>query len=195
MADVIARLGGTPRLDLVSVEVPLCGIPVATVSEMLGVLAVPGFVEIPVAAVSADSVRSLTAAGLRLKLRTGGVVPGAFPTEAELAEVIARCAAESLAFKCTAGLHNAVRHSDPRTGFEHHGFLNVALAVHAAVSGRDDLVQAALAEQDPVAVAAAVQSLSTRDVGAIRRLFCSVGTCSVSDPIGDLTTLGFVGPS
>ena len=40
-------------------------------------------------------------------------------------------------FKCTAGLHNAVRHRDPDTGFEHHGFLNVLLATRASLDGAE----------------------------------------------------------
>ena len=38
-------------------------------------------------------------------------------------------------FKCTAGLHNAVRHRAADTGFEHHGFLNVLLATRQAFDG------------------------------------------------------------
>ena len=44
------------------------------------------------------------------------------PSEAELAAVVAACAGPRLPFKLTAGLHHAVRHLDPETGFEQHGF-------------------------------------------------------------------------
>jgi acyl-CoA synthetase (AMP-forming)/AMP-acid ligase II len=37
-------------------------------------------------------------------------------------------------FKCTAGLHNAVRHTG-QDGFEHHGFLNVLVATRLLFDG------------------------------------------------------------
>ena len=53
-------------------------------------------------------------------------------------------------FKCTAGLHHAVRHRAADTGFEHHGFLNVLLAVAAALTGEDaGEVAAELADPTP----------------------------------------------
>ena len=45
------------------------------------------------------------------------------------------CVDRGVAVKCTAGLHHAVRHTDPATGFEHHGFLNVLLAASALAEG------------------------------------------------------------
>ena len=36
-------------------------------------------------------------------------------------------------FKCTAGLHHAVRYTDPTTGFRHHGVLNILVATARAV--------------------------------------------------------------
>ena len=44
--------------------------------------------------------------------------------------------ARSVPFKCTAGLHQAVRHTGATTGFEHHGYLNILLATARAVGGR-----------------------------------------------------------
>ena len=104
-----------------------------------------------------------------------------------------RCAAERLPFKCTAGLHNAVRHRDPHTKFEHHGFLNVALAARtAATTGSASATAAVLAERDPNELAAAVRTLTPQDVAALRAMFCSFGTCSITEPIGDLVAMGLV---
>ena len=55
---------------------------------------------------------SVAARSCRLKFRTGGVTADAFPTEAEVAAWIAAALDRELPFKCTAGLHNAVRHRD-----------------------------------------------------------------------------------
>ena len=72
----------------------------------------------------------------RLKLRTGGPdgrrVPERRPSSPRAS---ARPWTARLAFKCTAGLHHAVRHGDPTTGLTHHGFLNVLLATRASLDG------------------------------------------------------------
>ena len=68
------------------------------------------------------------------KFRTGGLAAELFPTPVELAAVICACRDRELPFKLTAGLHHALRHTDPETGFTHHGFLNVLVA--AARRGR-----------------------------------------------------------
>jgi hypothetical protein len=97
-----------------------------------------------------------------------------------------------LRFKLTAGLHHAVRHTDPTTGFEHHGFLNVVLAVHAALTESDDDLAAMLAERDASVVAAAVADLDESARGLVRSRFLSLGTCSITDPVDDLRGLGLL---
>ncbi len=91
-----------------------------------------------------DTLASERAAGVRIapKFRTGGLAAELFPTPGELAAVICACRDRELPFKLTAGLHHALRHTDPETGFTHHGFLNVLAA---------DLVAAGGAEVDEVA--------------------------------------------
>ena len=127
-----------------------------------------------------------------LKLRTGGETPDAFPDEARLASALADALARGLRFKLTAGLHHAVRHTDPATGFEHHGFLNVVLAVHATLTESGDDLAATLAERDATVVAAAVADLDEAARGLVRSRFLSLGTCSITDPVDDLRKLGLV---
>ena len=55
----------------------------------------------------------IAAAELRLKFRTGGVTADAFPSAAELAPCIDAALDREPPFKCTAGLHHAVRHTRP----------------------------------------------------------------------------------
>ena len=81
-------------------------------------------------------------------------------------------------FKCTAGLHHAIRHRDHETGFEHHGFLNVLLATRLAFDGGDP-AEVAQVLDDHYAndlVALARQS----DLAGARRWFTSFGSCSVT---------------
>lgn len=126
-----------------------------------------------------------------LKLRTGGETAEAFPDEDRLASALSDALAGGLRFKLTAGLHHAVRHTDPATGFEHHGFLNVVLAVHAALTGSGGLA-ATLAERDVSVVASAVADLDEAARGLVRSRFLSVGTCSITDPLDDLRGLGLL---
>jgi hypothetical protein len=126
-------------------------------------------------------------AGLRLKLRTGGVGADTFPAPDELARCIDAALDRETPFKATAGLHDAVRHTDPATGFAHHGFLNVLLATRVALDGGD--VEAALRSHTP---AEEISSGPTTEQGwqSARRWFTSFGSCSVDDVHEDLVGLG-----
>jgi hypothetical protein len=126
-----------------------------------------------------------------LKLRTGGETPAAFPDETQLTSALTAAVAQGLSFKLTAGLHHAVRHTDPATGFEHHGFLNVILATHAALSGEGDVAEA-LGTRDPALVAAAITDLDESARGDVRSRFLSFGTCSINEPLDDLRGFGLL---
>ena len=151
------------------------------------------YVELPQAApdhgwlAAADVVAASEA---RLKFRTGGVEPHLFPTAATVAAWIDAALDRETPFKCTAGLHHAVRHRDHTTGFEHLGFLNVLLATRAAFDG------AATAEVTAVLDDSYVNDLvalaRTSDLAGARRWFTSFGSCSVTEPLDDLTALGLL---
>jgi hypothetical protein len=155
---------------------------------------VPVYVEPPLAPGLVGSHGWLAAldevagADLRLKLRTGGATADHFPSATTLATAIDAALDRELPFKCTAGLHHAVRHRAADTGFEHHGFLNVLLATRSALDG-DDVV-AALDEGDPAAVVRRVQQAGSESLTRARRWFTSFGCCGVTDPWRDLVDLG-----
>jgi hypothetical protein len=189
-----------PRLRLRAVEVPvLSGTPEqsAAADELTATLdgtplaGASAFLEVPCAHLGADTVALISERRYRVKLRTGGVTADAFPGEAQLGRCIALLATQRLPFKCTAGLHHAVRHRAEDTGFEHHGFLNVLLAVAAALDGADETeVTAILADEDPDHVAAGIGGLDPETGAQARSLFTSFGTCSTEEPVADLVTLG-----
>lgn len=132
----------------------------------------------------------IAAAELRLKLRTGGLDADAFPSPHELAGCIEAALDREMAFKCTAGLHHAVRHWDPQTGFDHHGFLNVLLATKALFDGASvDDAAGLLAERDADVL---VERATDDTVASARRWFTSFGSCSVVEPLEDLQKLGLV---
>ncbi|MFW5418399.1 hypothetical protein J0910_17460 [Nocardiopsis sp. CNT-189] len=157
---------------------------------------VAGYVEVPRGTDPRPLLEAVAERGRRAKLRTGGTTAGAFPDEAELAAAVHAAVAGGTPFKCTAGLHNAVRHTDPETGFEHHGFLNVLAATGAALRGASvPELAGVLAERDGGVLAAAARAEEAR-AAAVRTAFTGFGTCSVTEPLADLAALGLLpGPA
>ncbi|MFB6890826.1 hypothetical protein ACFCX4_16095 [Kitasatospora sp. NPDC056327] len=157
---------------------------------------VPAAVELPRELLRGDALDEvldvLVDSPYRAKFRTGGLVAGAFPDEDELAGLLTGCSRRGLPYKCTAGLHNAVRHTDPVTGFEHHGFLNVLLA--AQETDRRTAAEV-LAERSGETLAKAVLALSGHQVTVIRNSFTAFGTCSIAEPLDDLAALGLLSPA
>jgi hypothetical protein len=121
--------------------------------------------------------------GAQAKLRCGPTPP---PVD-ELAAAMHACREHGLRFKATAGLHHAVRQNG------RHGFLNL---IAAAIFGDEE---AALAEEDAHAFRLDGESFRWRgraasiaDVQRGRALFVAFGSCSFSEPVEDLRTLGFL---
>jgi hypothetical protein len=135
----------------------------------------------------------LAGADVIAKYRTGGTDAGAFPSEEEVAEVIGPAVRLGVPLKFTAGLHHAVRYTDAATGFEHHGFLNLLLAVKSALEDGGEAEGAAeLALRDPAAVTSSIRDWTADEVGAVRRSFRSFGCCGVEEPVADAVSLGLV---
>ncbi len=115
--------------------------------------------------------------GTMLKLRCGGPDTRDTPSACQLGGAIEHCVEHDVPFKLTAGLHHAVRTE------RNLGFLNILAAVDAAITGSDPVP--ALLESDPAA-------LKVTDPAAVRRLFRSIGTCSIDEPLDDLRALGLI---
>ncbi|MDN3239978.1 hypothetical protein [Glycomyces tritici] len=143
----------------------------------------PVFAELPFGDDALDAVRST---GFTPKFRTGGLAAEFFPAPETLAAAISGCRLRGLRFKLTAGLHQAVRHRDPATGFDHHGFLNVLVAAADAFEGaRTDDLTATLASTDAADLAARARRVLDRP----RALWTGYGSCSIDEPLHDLTEL------
>ena len=160
---------------------------------------VPVYVELPhqdtghAWLAAADEV---SGAELRLKFRTGGLEADAFPHARTLAAWIDAALDRETPFKCTAGLHNAVRHTgaDARDHpVDRHGFLNVLLATRVAFdgAGRDDVV-GLLEQRDHEALLGLWRDQGEDAMARARRWFTSFGSCSVTEPLDDLITLGLL---
>lgn len=171
------------------------------------------FFEFPVGvAGSAKDCRGFVAAlageQAAAKIRTGGIVPAAFPMPAEVAAFIDACAAAGVPFKATAGLHHPLRGTHPLT-YEPNcasgamfGFVNVFLtAAFVRMKGPNDAeALALLAEEDQAnftwcdeVVSWRGHGLETGQIAAARERFClSFGSCSFDEPTGDLRKLGWL---
>jgi hypothetical protein len=163
------------------------------------------FVEIPIDRDPSPLVDALAQAGLRAKVRAGGVVPEAFPAVADLARFLAECVRAGVPFKATAGLHHPLRAEHPLT-YEPgcargtmFGFVNVFLAAALLRAGAPAAEAAALLEErDPARFAITPAAIAWRDhrldAGALaeaRTLAIGVGSCSFDEPGGDLRALGW----
>ena len=155
----------------------------------------PVHVELP----AADPTSSWLAAAdvvaeaeLRLKFRTGGVEAHLFPSASAVAAWIDAALDRETPFKCTAGLHRAVRHTSAE-GFEQHGFLNLLLATRHAFdgAGREDVVEL-LERREGAGLAVEARAA---DLAGARRWFTSFGSCSVTEPWDDLTALDLISPT
>jgi hypothetical protein len=200
LPDAVSASADDSRLRLTAIEVPIGvdGDPAAAAHEAVRAFSqltddIAAFVELPRIAGWRDALSLVAARGYGVKLRTGGLVADAFPSEIEVAEFVRASVTEGAPFKCTAGLHQAVRHGDQHSGFEHHGFLNILLATHAATEGGsvDDLIEI-LASKETAALVATTLGVDASAAAAIRSSFTGFGTCSVDEPVDDLAALGLI---
>lgn len=190
----VEAANGSQRLVLRSVELSSRPSGVgSSVEALLAQLApdVAGYVELEPGVSFGPDAQVVAAAGQRVKLRGGGASAANFPSEQDLAGCIVACLQAAVPFKLTAGLHRAVRHADSMTGFQHHGFLNVLVAVASRDSSVND-VAATLAEPDGGVLAECIRSWSVADITRVRERFVSFGTCSTSEAADDLRALALI---
>jgi hypothetical protein len=164
------------------------------------------FFEFPVSADCRGFVAALAGEPAAAKIRTGGVVPGAFPTPAEVLAFINACASVDVPFKATAGLHHPVRGSYKLTyekdcaSAPMYGFLNVFLAAcFVRIKGANDAeALRLLADEDPASfkflddvVSWQGHGLEVTQVAAARESFAlAFGSCSFDEPVEDLRRMG-----
>jgi hypothetical protein len=167
------------------------------------------YIEIPIDRDPRDLVAAIGHGGRRAKARTGGVTQEAFPETGDLLRFLRETVRLAVPFKATAGLHHPLRaryrltydEDGPRgTMF---GFLNLLLAVAFLRSGMEEaeVVARVLEEGEPDAIQADDTGITWRGrhldlkaLGDARRLgMISFGSCSFTDPLGDLEALHLLG--
>ncbi len=164
------------------------------------------FFEFPVSADCRGFVAALSGEQAAAKIRTGGVVPGAFPTPQEVIAFLNACDAADVAFKATAGLHHPVRGSY-RLTYEKdcasapmYGFLNVFMAAcFIRIKGANDADAIRLLTDESAASFKFLEDvaswsghgLETAQIAAVRESFAlSFGSCSFDEPVQELVKIG-----
>lgn len=134
------------------------------------------------------------------KLRTGGTTPDLVPPPYAVASFLLECGRRSLPVKFTAGLHQATYHFDEAVGANLYGFLNALIGGVFALTGttnNEDELVALLTESDAGAFVFEDESvrwrdkrLTTEQIRDARSLVRSFGSCSVTEPVEALRSLG-----
>ena len=143
----------------------------------------------------------------RAKIRTGGITAEAIPSGEQLAHFLVEAAKTKVAFKATAGLHHPLRamqkltYEPDSTSAIMHGFINLFVAATIAYRGAAaGEVTDALNEQNSAAfqwnkntLTWRTHRLSSKQIAETRKNFAiSFGSCSFTEPIGDLKALGWL---
>ncbi|MDP9024232.1 MAG: hypothetical protein M3N13_02505 [Candidatus Eremiobacteraeota bacterium] len=175
----------------------------AMLAESAGLRDLPMYVEFPrderTASMLGDAMHALKRYRLHAKIRCGGVVPSAFPSSSELATFIFAASQAGIAFKATAGLHHPVRHDSMPLGVKMHGFLNILAAAAIAPDAHIDTLAQILDEErpqefrfEPEAFIALGRRFALDEIARARTSFAAYGSCSFSEPVGDLTALSIL---
>jgi hypothetical protein len=208
---------GRAAIDSLEVKTPT-GEDVARAASLLAGQRRQLACEVPLVPDPAPLLGAVRSARVSAKFRTGGVVPEAIPSAADLARGIWRASLAGVPFKATAGLHHPLRGEYPLT-YEPdgaratmHGFLNVFLAgALAGTLARERSGAAAeevpqvlielLEERDPGRLRIEPEAIAWREhrialeslEQARRSAALSFGSCSFEEPVDDLRRLGLLG--
>lgn len=168
------------------------------------------YFELPLAEASA-LLPAVAQTGRRVKMRTGGIVPEAFPAPEAIVAFLQGCLTSGVAAKATAGLHHPVcgryrltYDEQPQTG-PMYGHLNLLLAAACLLDGGDPATAIALlTEQDAGRLHCAPTALQwDGPAGAVRfdrtllsrlrsTLLASIGSCSFTEPVDELRALHWI---
>ena len=154
--------------------------------------------------------RCMAGSPLRAKVRTGGVTLEAFPSPADLLRFIAGSLRAAVPFKATAGLHHPLR-ADYRLTYapdssrgRMFGFLNVFLTAAALHSGMGEAEALELLEEGSLAAFhfsddgvrwRGFRLGLTQLQQARRETIIAFGSCSFTEPIGELQAFHLLQPS
>jgi hypothetical protein len=166
------------------------------------------YIEIPIRRDPRSLIEAIGHGGRRAKVRTGGVTQDAFPETGDLLRFLREIVRQAVPFKATAGLHHPLRATYPLTYAEGgprgtmFGFLNLLLTVAFLHSGMDGAEAARVLEEgesdafqaDDSGITWRGRHLDVEALSNARRLgMISFGSCSFTEPLGDLEALHLLG--
>lgn len=199
-----AAMNGAPMVDTVEVRASSAAV-VPHLARHLSNFMV--YVEFPSTDDPSFCLDAVAAAGVRAKIRTGGVTPDAFPPASQIVRFLRGCAERDVAFKATAGLHHPLCNRYPLTYApdaptgEMLGFLNVFIAAAFARKGLPEHeLMHLVKERDPSSLRFSDDCIRWNDeemgiqqLTDIRTSFAiAFGSCSFREPIDDLHQLGLL---
>jgi hypothetical protein len=200
--------GGGPALVADTIEVKASS--VSAIEEIMHRIprSLQAYVEVPIERDPRDLLAAVARLGGRAKVRTGGITADAFPTTSDVIRFMRRCVEANVPFKATAGLHHPLRGEyrltyapDSPTGVMF-GFLNLFLASAFLRVGMEDAEAARLLEEgslealqfDDAGVTWKGHRVSLKTLHDARRVgVVSFGSCSFTEPIGDLEAIHLFG--
>jgi hypothetical protein len=216
---VSALLGPDARLDIARVDAfNAMQAGRAVVDSLEGKFTTPGeietaaemvkgrmqlYAEIPLDRDPEPLIAAVKRAGVRAKMRTGGVVADSVPPPSLVVRFMRACLDANVTFKATAGLHHPLRAEYPLTydagaaSGVMFGYLNVFLAAAVMANGASDAdAIRVLEERDPSAFSFdgeirwrehAISASHAKDVRD--RIAVSFGSCSFREPVDELQSL------
>ncbi len=165
------------------------------------------YFEIPLAGRERDCIAAIAECGGAAKIRTGGETADKIPDPVHVVEFMKLCADAKVPFKATAGLHHPLR-SVHRLTYQPdsasalmHGFLNVFLAAAFLRQGMEPRFAVELLNEQSAetirfeadGIMWREHRLTTNEIASARQGFSiSFGSCSFTEPIDDLRTLGLL---
>ena len=165
------------------------------------------FCEVPLNERERECISAVAECGAQAKIRTGGETADKFPTPAQVVEFVKLCLGAKVPFKATAGLHHPLRSVHRLTYLPDsdsalmHGFLNVFLAAAFLQTGMTSEAAIELLEEgSPKAIRFTADGITWRghevkeaEIAAARQGFSiSFGSCSFTEPVADLQSLGLL---
>jgi hypothetical protein len=164
------------------------------------------YIEVPLDRDPAPLLEIIGDSGDRAKMRTGGITGEAFPRPRDLLRFMAASIRLRIPFKATAGLHHPLRAEyrltyapDSAQGLMF-GFLNVFLSaafLRAGLAEREALEL--LEERSMRAIRVDEESIAWRghylrlaEITRARESIISFGSCSFTEPLGELEALGLL---